>query len=65
MIRTYGQGQATSITKRLDHHAEALLPLAGVLMNGLLAAVRASIAVAQNNQLGSRNARGIRSPTSS
>lgn len=26
MIRTYGQGQATSITKRLDHHAEALLP---------------------------------------
>lgn len=37
MIRTNGQGQATSITKRLDHHAEALLPLAGALMNGLLA----------------------------
>lgn len=37
MIRTYGQGKATSITKRLDHHAETLLPLAGALMNGLLA----------------------------
>jgi hypothetical protein len=37
MIRTYGQGKATSITKRLDHHAESLLPLAGALMNGLLA----------------------------
>jgi hypothetical protein len=37
MIRTYGQGQATSITKRLDHHAERLVPLAGALMNGLLA----------------------------
>jgi len=37
VIRTYGQGKATSITKRLDHHAEALMPLAGALMNGLLA----------------------------
>lgn len=37
VIRTYGQGQPTSITKRLDHHAAALLPLAGALMNGLLA----------------------------
>jgi hypothetical protein len=37
MIKTYGQGQATTITDRLDHHAEALLPLAGALMNGLLA----------------------------
>jgi hypothetical protein len=37
MIRTYGRGQATTITDRLDHHAEALLPLASALMNGVLA----------------------------
>jgi hypothetical protein len=37
VIKTYGKGRATTITNRLDHHAAALLPLAGALMNGLLA----------------------------
>jgi hypothetical protein len=37
MIQTYGQGRLTTIVDRLDHHAEKLLPLAGALMNGLLA----------------------------
>jgi hypothetical protein len=37
LIRTYGQGRSTTIVDRLDHHAEKLLPLAGALMNGLLA----------------------------
>ena len=37
MIQTYGQGRFTTIVDRLDHHAEKLLPLAGALMNGLLA----------------------------
>jgi hypothetical protein len=37
VIKTYGKGRATTITDRLEHHAEALLPLASALMNGLLA----------------------------
>jgi hypothetical protein len=37
MIRTYGEGRPTTIVDRLDHHAEALTPLAAALMNGLLA----------------------------
>jgi hypothetical protein len=37
MIQTYGQGGPTTISKRLQHHAKSLLPLAGALMNGLLA----------------------------